>query len=457
MAARILIADGTATNRIALSSVLKAVRHETLAADHGDAVLKNALSHQPALILLDRDLPGGGLAALARLKADPGTRAIPVIMTLPENTSAARLEALRAGADDVVPRPVAPLPLMARIRSLLRFRETAEALHARAITVRELGFAEAAPAFAPPGRAALVSASQTKAEGWKQGLLAHTGHAVAAMDREQALAAAEGNAVPDVFVICTGSGAPAYTLRLLADLRSMAAARHAAIIIVHDPADTETAAMALDLGASDLLESGFDPEELGLRIDVQLRRKREADSLRAAVEERLRLAVEDPLTGLFNRRYAMAHLQRIVEQDLAGEDICVLLVDIDRFKAVNDRFGHPAGDAVLTEVAHRLRDNLRGMDMVARIGGEEFLIVLRDTDPEAALAAAQRLCAVISDRPVACPGRAMCVPVTVSIGMAMAAQQDTAEGAIERADNALYDSKAGGRNMVSVSPPQYAA
>ncbi len=457
MAARILIADGMTTNRITLCSVLKGARHETITVDHADGLVKTAEIRQPALILLDRDLPGGGLTALARLRAKPATRSIPVILTLTENLPSARLEGLRAGADDLVTRPFTPILLLARIRSLLRSRETAEALQARALTVREMGFAEDAPIFTHPGRAAFVAATLPEAERARRDLQDHTAHGVGALDVEQALTAAESNRTPDVLVIGAGRCGPTHVLRLLADLRSHASARHSAIIVIHDPEDTDTAAMALDLGASDLLETGFDPKELAHRIDVQLRRKREADSLRAAVEERLRLAVEDPLTGLFNRRYAMAHLQQILEQENAGERVCVLLVDIDRFKTVNDRFGHATGDAVLTEVAHRLRDNLRGMDMVARIGGEEFLIIMRDTNPEAALAAAERLCSVVRETAVTCPGRAMRVPVTVSIGMAMTAPKDTAEGAIDRADTALYNSKNAGRDMVTVSPPQFAA
>ncbi len=457
MAAHILIADGMTTNRISLHSVLKGARHECITAEDADGLVRIAETRQPALILLDRDLPGGGLAALARLKSRPATRAIPVILTLAENLPVARLAGLRAGADDVLPRPITPMLLLARIRSLMRSRETADALQARTLTVREQGFAENEPTFGHPGNAAFVTATLPEAEVARRDLQAHTSHGVVALDVEQALSAAENDRVPDVLVLGAGHCVPSHVLRLVADLRSRAAARHAAIIVIHDPADTETAAIALDLGANDLIEAGFDPKELAHRIDIQLRRKREADSLRAAVEERLRLAVEDPLTGLFNRRYAMAHLQQLLEREKAGEKVCVLLVDIDRFKTVNDRFGHATGDAVLTEVAHRLRDNLRGMDMVARIGGEEFLIIMRDTNPEAALAAAERLCSVVRESAVTCPGRAMRVPATVSIGMAMTAPRDTAEGAIDRADTALYNSKNAGRDMVTVSPPQFAA
>jgi two-component system cell cycle response regulator len=244
----------------------------------------------------------------------------------------------------------------------------------------------------------------------------------------------------------------------VADLRSRMQSRHAAIALALHEADPDTAAMALDVGANDLLTLPLDPQETALRIMLHIQRKRRADDLRRAVNQGLRLAVTDPLTGLFNRRYALAHLDRIANQAReTGRRFAVMVLDLDRFKTVNDTFGHAAGDAVLEAVAARLRDNMRPTDLVARIGGEEFLIALPDATIGTARIAAERLCRVVGETPVVLPGGAGAVQVTISVGLALGPTlapdtgENAARDAFSRADAALLASKAEGRNQVTIS------
>ena len=128
----------------------------------------------------------------------------------------------------------------------------------------------------------------------------------------------------------------------------------------------------------------------------------------------------------------------------------VMMVDLDKFKRINDQFGHDAGDAVLKEFSRRLQENIRGVDLVARFGGEEFFVAMPDIDRPAAATAAERIRAAIEDSPMLLPGGAGSVDVTVSIGVAIATAEDSdPDTIIKRADTALYDSKAAGRNRVS--------
>jgi two-component system cell cycle response regulator len=132
-----------------------------------------------------------------------------------------------------------------------------------------------------------------------------------------------------------------------------------------------------------------------------------------------------------------------------------MVLDIDRFKDVNDRFGHASGDTVLTEVARRMTANVRAGDMVARIGGEEFLIALPDTDLEMARPIAERICRVIESTAFALPGFAP-LSVTASIGLAICHsgqswQEEQIAEVIDRADQALLVAKSGGRNKVTIS------
>jgi two-component system cell cycle response regulator len=133
-----------------------------------------------------------------------------------------------------------------------------------------------------------------------------------------------------------------------------------------------------------------------------------------------------------------------------GGVFAVMMIDLDRFKSINDRFGHDAGDAVLREFSRRLQENIRGVDLVARFGGEEFFVAMPDVDAGAAGHAAERIRRAIEDAPVRLPGQAGEVSVTVSIGVSVAGVgDDDPEAIIKRADSALYRSKEGGRNRVS--------
>ncbi|MGR3542087.1 MAG: diguanylate cyclase [Hasllibacter sp.] len=283
---------------------------------------------------------------------------------------------------------------------------------------------------------------------------------VEALEPEEALEGTEA----DILVVdaaCGGRGAAAAAVStLVPELRARTATRHCGVLALLPGDDVATSVLALDLGADDVLAEGAAPAEAALRIDAQLARKRQRDLLRQHVREGLQMAVTDPLTGVFNRRYAMSHLDRQCERAAKrGSPLAVLVLDLDRFKAINDRHGHAAGDAVLTEVAGRIRDNLRSVDMFGRIGGEEFLVVMPDTPLALARAAAERLCRLVAARPVLADGAP--VPVTISIGVAyvdgpgVAAQAGVPGTAMARrlmvaADRALYGAKGEGRDRVTV-------
>ena len=152
----------------------------------------------------------------------------------------------------------------------------------------------------------------------------------------------------------------------------------------------------------------------------------------------------------------MAQLQAIAERAMAaGSSFAVMVADLDRFKVVNDRWGHLAGDAVLVEVAKRLRNTLRAGDLLARIGGEEFLIALPDITLAEARNIAERLCAAVQDQPIACG--TVDLQITASIGLAISEggappdQIDSVTAMVDRADRALMRSKSAGRNQVTIS------
>lgn len=175
-----------------------------------------------------------------------------------------------------------------------------------------------------------------------------------------------------------------------------------------------------------------------------------ARAARATAELR-RLATTDELTGLANRAAFLAGLERETARAMRnGNPLCLAILDVDHFKRINDLHGHPAGDEVLRIVARVLQQGTRGHDMVGRIGGEEFAILMPETDREQGVAACERLCRTMARTPIQLPNGTS-GPVTFSTGVALLASAESATQLVSRADTALYEAKFGGRNQVKLA------
>lgn len=457
MPGRILVIDPVATNRIIIKVKLSTARYDICQASTLADGLAIAKDDPPDLIIAGLSQCDCDGSLVTRIRAIPELARVPVIAIAQSLSPTERLTLLAAGADDVLSRPLDDAFVLARLRSLLRSSNATEELRLRDGTSRALGFAEAAVPFGPPPRVALVIRHRPDATLWRQALEIELGHEVEIWTPDAVLEQVDDENGPDALILAVETGMnPDQPLSILPELRSRKASRHAAVLAVltgHNPA---LAVMALDLGASDVMPQGFDAKELALRLKIQISKKRDADRLRETVRDGLKLAMTDPLTGLFNRRYALPHLGRVAEKARgSGREFAVMLADLDRFKLVNDTYGHGAGDAVLIEVSRRLRENLRGVDLVARLGGEEFLITMPDSSLEEARVAAERLCRMIKQTPIALPGTQTSVFVTISIGIAMGPgggpDEVPIEALIHTADKALYLSKSEGRDQVTVS------
>jgi two-component system cell cycle response regulator len=352
-------------------------------------------------------------------------------------------------------KPASDQVLLARVRNLLRARSEIAFADGDPLVVS--GLAEAPALFEPRATVAVVTGHRDLGQQLQQDLGKQLRDRLVILSRAQALAEAaaaqQDSDVPDVYIIHEDESSAAAALRLVSELRSNQATRHAALCLVGHLAEGDAAAMAFDLGADDVVSPHVTAAELALRTRCLLRRKRQCDRRRARIEDNLRLAMVDPLTGLFNRRYAGGQLAAIAARATeTGRDFAVMVVDLDRFKAVNDQHGHTVGDAVLVEVARRLRGSLRDGDLLARIGGEEFLAVLPDSSTPQARLVAERLCEVMDERPVRLAS-GLAVKVTVSIGVAVSALAEgtpvSVDGLVEQADLALLESKGAGRNQVT--------
>lgn len=417
---------------------------------------------RPDLILAATSLPDGNATTLRNmLRNQERTATIPVIAIAPMGDQGARMAALASGVDDVLSQPLDTPFLLARIRSLIRTRQGEDDLRMREGTSHALGFAEPTTVFKAPSEISIIASDKVTAQRRATALRTQIPDRVTAYAKRDLHLAMSQTPSPDALVIdlsTEDSDQRTSGLRMLAEFRARSATRHAALLVVCAADAAHLASDALDMGADDVLPTGFNVNELTLRLAQQVRHKRRSDRLRARVRQGLRAAVIDPMTGLYNRRYAMPFLDRVAQEaQVTKTPYAVMLADLDHFKPINDRLGHAVGDAVLVEIARRLKSNVGAGDMVARVGGEEFLVVLSGAPPETAQRAAKAFCRLIGDHPVEIGRGRPPVQTTISIGLLcgpgpdLTANGSAAQHLIALADKALYRAKDAGRNQVKLS------
>jgi two-component system cell cycle response regulator len=357
---------------------------------------------------------------------------------------------LESGADDFLTKPVDDIALVTRVKNLARLKMLNDEMMMRASTGKEMGIPDdgsfARALSARSGRVLLVDDNPRSASRLLE-VLSKANDSFAERDIQAALnKLAESNF--DLLVVSL-SLENADGLRLCSQVRSLERTRHLPVIMLVEPGDEARLLRGLDMGVNDYLMRPVDRHELLARVKTQIKRKRHSDFLRHRLAESVELSVTDPLTGLHNRRYMEGHLRTLVAEAIrTNRSLSMLVADIDHFKAVNDTYGHDAGDEVLKEFAVRLKRNTRGVDLACRLGGEEFVIIMPETDLERAYQIGERLRAGIAaeEFPI---GGDRTVRVTASVGIGtLEAPDDTPETMFKRADSALYTAKRRGRNRV---------
>ena len=451
MTARILIVDDVLANARLLQAKLGAEYYQATTASGGAEAIRLAESWQPDLILLDVMMPEmDGYEVCRRLKASERTLHIPVVMVTALSEPAERLRGLEAGADDFLTKPLDFDTLFARARSLVRLKQLLDEWRMRGETARALGLGGQAPR--PPsveGACALVVEDwEPNAELLEQGLLREGIGTERVATAEGALALAQ-EIVFDLIVLSLSirQGDP---LQLASQLRAADRTREIPMLLIGDPEQKARTLRGLDLGASDWLVRPVDENELRARARNQIRRKFYQEQLRSDLGHALEMALTDPLTGFYNQRYLMRHLHGLLNDGGAPGGVVAMMIDVDHFKEINDRWGHLTGDTALQTIAATLRRRVRVFDAIARYGGEEFVVVMRGTTRVEAAIAAERLRAAIAEMPFE-PEPGVKHPMTVSIGFACCEDQSmTAEQLLAAADQALYQAKRRGRNRVEL-------
>ncbi len=452
MTARVLVVDDVPANVKLMEARLSAEYFDVVTVLTGQEALTICERAECDIVLLDVMMPDmDGFEVCRRIKANPATHHLPVVIVTALDQISDRVRGLEAGADDFLTKPVSDVVLLARVRSLVRLKMMTDELRMRAVTSREIGIENPArEAIADKGLGGRILVVEDRKASYERL------RAMLANEHEVDIEIAPGEAL---FRVADGAYDLAIislglenfdALRLASQIRSLERTRNVPILAIAEAEDNSRLMRGLEIGINDYLIRPIDKNELAARVRTQIRKKRYAERLRDNVQMSIEAAITDALTALHNRRYMESHLGTLVEQAHArGKPLTVLVLDIDFFKAVNDTHGHDAGDDVLREFAVRLKKSIRGIDLACRFGGEEFVVVMPDTDMAVAGMVAERLRRRIAAEPFPIAKGERKVEVTISIGLAaLGGPDDTAAAVLKRADQALYRAKRDGRNRV---------
>ena len=412
-AALILVVDDVPQNIHLLVSFLRST-YRIKTATTGELALKlAAMPDRPDLILLDVMMPGlSGIDVMRRLRETPQTRDIPVIFVSADTSEQSQLNGLRLGADDYLLKPVNLNILKTRVRNLLERKYAEKRLRL------------AAHVFAHSNEAIMITDKNNCIVEVNQAFTKLTGYALDEVKGKDPKFLSAGQTPPHVY----------------AELwRSVE--RHGSWEgeLMDRGKDGRIYAKWLSIS---VVRNGYGD------IDFYIGNFTDITARKAAEQHIVHLASHDPLTELLNRFGLHSRMeQSLVQAARRRQSMAVLLLDMDRFKQINDTLGHAAGDALLVEVAHRLKATVRDADIVARLGGDEFIVVLTEVDgEEGACLVAQKMLDSLGQSYVF-QGQEM--HSTPSIGMALFPEDgEEYETLIRNADTAMDHAKDSGRNNV---------
>ena len=451
MTARVLVVDDILANVKLLEARLTAEYFDVLTANSGREALDVLAKERVDLVLLDVMMPGlDGFETCRRIKADAKMRHVPVVMVTALDQPSDKVQGLEAGADDFLTKPVDDVALITRVKNLTRLKVLNDEMQVRTATSKQFGGDVGNAAdwskAGTNGRILVVDDHPRSAQRIVEGLSRQHSAVIEGDPQAALLRLAEQ---PFDLLMVSLSLTDADGLRLCSQVRSIERTRNLPIIILMELGDDARLLRGLDMGVNDYLVRPLDRNEMLARVRTQVTRKRHTDFLRNRIEESVEMAITDGLTGLHNRRYMETHLKTLVSAaESSGRPLSVLVADIDFFKKVNDTYGHDAGDAVLREFAARFRRNTRGIDLACRLGGEEFMIIMPETDIGRAFQVGERLRACIAAEPFEINAETQ-LRVTASVGIASFARTGDTPGTLfKRADQALYAAKREGRNRV---------
>lgn len=465
MPGKVLVAGAVATSRIAVAAQFGQAHYDVITAASGADALSLQTRREPNAIVMD-----AGMALSKQTPAGMATdrpvslcRALllqnsqcPVIVLegADRMEQAERMTVLQEGAATIFRHPYSYDVLIARVRRAIRDHRQQIDIKLQDIEHKALGLGEPAAPFHCLGAVGWLDLSGSNGAKQISALKAHLPDSLCSLTIEEAI---EGNVLSlplDVLTIDATSSTPQEALRLIPAVKASCPNAHTLVSLILPTGSAPFwAAQALDLGVTEVFTTVPAAEELALRLRRLVCLKQKHDRHRRGLQKGIKLALTDPLTGLSNRRFAKSHLARLKTN--AGPQrarYAVMMIDLDRFKSVNDTYGHTAGDMVLKQMSGILRQNLRNADLIARVGGEEFMVIMPVADIASATQVAERLRATAAETAFDLPPEfGAKLHQTISIGIAISdffGTEEPPQRVQDRADRALFRAKDRGRNLV---------
>lgn len=454
MTARVLVVDDKLPNIKLLEAKLLQEYFEVITAMSGREALKLIDTKKPDIILLDIMMPSmNGFEVCKKIRENPKTYHIPIIMVTALSSPEDRVKGLEAGADDFITKPINDLALFARVKSLIRLKMLIDEFQARETTSEELGTAGDNSCLTQVSyrnaRILLLNDKDFDANRL-QDILKTDDNIIVNKEKihdfETDLIRGDFDLIAIDLSLRSIDG-----LRIVSQLRSNNETRNLPILLIGDEYEFDRILKGLEIGAIDYVIRPIDGSEFLARARTQIKRKRYQDKLKQNYEDSLTLALIDTLTGAYNRRYVDVHLPRLLERaKKTKKDLSILMFDIDFFKRINDTYGHSVGDDILQEVISRVSGIIRNIDLLARLGGEEFLVILPDSNKEITESIGQRLLTIISENEFSSKDLPETIPLTISVGMAYYNPDRVKDmrTLLKNADEALYKAKKSGRNTL---------
>jgi two-component system cell cycle response regulator len=452
---KVIIADDSEVNLSSLEKMLSAGLFQTIRATNGKEAFDKAVCELPDLVLLDVMMPElNGFEVAKMLKEDSRTRSIPIMMVTvledPEHERAGR----EAGAEEYLSKPVRPQELIARANSLIALRQYRDQLTIRNhsqwsfLVDKQSDDAGPEPQKEMP-LILLVEDNESDAELVRHFLKDLPVRFERLSNGADAVELCQTGKVDLMLLDILLPGLNGF--EVCRQVKSSEKGKDLPIVVITCLEDMDSRLKCIELQTDDFLVKPIVGRELQARVKILLEKKQQLDKLRSHYELALNSAVVDWLTGLYNHGYFRKFLDLEIKKSLRQRyPVTLIMIDVDNFKAVNDAYGHPAGDVVLQELAKIVRKAVREVDLVARYGGDEFAVVLPYSDGHGALRVAHRIDEAIKTHGFSPKASAQKTQLTVSMGVAGYPEDAVhVDELIHSADQKLYMAKTKGKNRIS--------